>query len=723
MSFDEQNLLRKQTEQALANAGWEFEFEARIVPGRFRITGDATHESAPVADYVLRFRGITFAVVETKYGGKDLDAATEQATGYARRLGVGFAIATDGVKWSVRNLVSDEISLCDTPPTPEELVSQSNLPLGSKGWGDAMVAEPYARKNIPASLRPYQEQAILAALSHFACGNRRASLLMSPNVGLTHTTFQLIWKLLSTNVLKNRRVLFVTDRRQRVEEAYQCFTPFGDARVIIDRHSKNESHHKVYFSTLQMLCRDSGSGRLYESYSGDFFDLIIFGDGRYAHPSLGGFLSHFEQTLQLGMFDAPYINAFDYFGLPVFEYSMGQAINDGYLLPFLLEARSQTLEMSDADLLLEEQLERSVVTAERTKEIATDLWKTLSRFDENQRKSIVFCVNNTHAAMMAAELQRVSRDPSFATHISAAGKESQLLIERFCNGGEDSPRVAVFVDLRTKVSIPEVTNIVLAEPISNPTVFSRTVALGALPCEAIGKRYFTVFDYCGSVQALDTEWMGYPENNRELLRQSEPIITASHPERTTDEFESGDLRDISESIRALCSNNLAQLYLIWASQDDRSKFRDALGDQLQSIEALRRRSAMSGVDDVDVLAKVGFGLEEVPTRKDRVRIFWNEEGPWLQSRLGLKPDSTADDEEMDSWKLTFWTVTLDHYSLYGIDQLERGRTYQLPQFVGKFGSFHTLTSQYGGPKQLRADLEAVKKKMYVPVAHNGGDTE
>lgn len=723
MSFEKQNHLKKQIEQALANAGWEFDFDARIVPGRFMIWGDAKRESPPLADYVLRFRDIALAVVETKYGARDLDAATEQATIYARRLGLGFAIATDGVKWSFRNLVSGGMSLIEAPPTPEELLKQSDLPFGSPGWGEAMVAEPYSDQTQPAKLRPYQEQAILAACSFFAKGNRRASLLMSPNVGLTYTIFQLIWKLLSTDVLKNRRVLFVTNRRHRVDEAYHCFAGFGDARFIVDGDSKPDVQHELFFSTLQMLCRDCGSGRLYGNFSTDFFDLIVFDDCRSALGSWGGILSHFGEALQLGTMDSPQPKAFEYFGEPVFAYSMAQAINDGYLLPFLFESRLQTLGLSKAELLLDEQLERSVVTAENTREIASDLWKALSRFDESQKKTIVFCLNSSHAALMTSELNRVSRDPSFAAHISASHTDSQSRIERFRNGDAGSPRVAVSVDLLSKVSIPDVANIVLARPISNPAVFSNLVSLGALPCDAIGKRYFTVFDYCGSVHALDSDWMGYPENDGAFPQPSRPSVTARISEKSPDEFQSEGLRKIGDTIRALTNNSLSKLFQAWSFQEDRSKFRYALGNHMKAIETLRRRQEMSGVDDADVLAIIGFGLEDVPTRKDRVRNFWKEEGCWLRSRLGLRPDSMEDDQNADSWKLAFWSVTLDHYSLYGIDSLERGSTYQLTQFVGQFGSFQTLTSNYGGPKQLRADLEAIKEKMYVPLVFSEGESE
>jgi type I restriction enzyme R subunit len=722
MVFDERDQLPRRIEQALTNAGWQFVVESRIVPGRFKITGDAMRESAPVADYLLRFRGLTLAVLEAKFGAKDLSAATEQATEYARRAGFRFAIATDGVQWSVHNLVSGQVSLLDASPTPKELLSQSDLPSDSMGWGDAMVAEPFTSKIHPTTLRPYQEQAILATLSHFAKGNRRASLLMSPKAGLTYTIFQLIWKLLSTDVLKNRRVLFVTDRRHRVDEAYHCSAGFGDTRFMIDRHSKPDAHHRVFFSTLQMLCHDGGAGSMYESFSSDFFDLIIFDDCRSALGSWGGILSHFEQALQLGTMDSPQPKAFEVFGDPVFVYTMAQAINDGYLLPFLFESRLLTLELPDGELLLEEQLERSIVTAEQTRKVASDLWKALSRFDENQQKTIVFCVNNTHAEMMTSELQQAARDPLFAAHISASQSDSQSRIERFRNGGEGSPRVAVSVDLLSKVSIPDVANIVLARPIFNRAVFSNLVSLGALPCDAIGKRYFTVFDYCGSTHAADTDWMGFPENDRAFRQQLGPSVTVRNADQASNVVQSEDLREIGDTIRALTNNSLSQLFQSWVSQEDRSRFRDALGIQMQAIEALRRRPEMSGVDDVDVLAIAGFGLEEVPTRKDRVRNFWKEEGPWLRSRLGLKPESADDEQNAELWKLAFWTVTLDHYSLYGVDSLERGSTYQLPQFVAQFGSFQTLTSKYGGPKQLRTDLEAVKTRIYVPLVSSEGDT-
>jgi type I restriction enzyme R subunit len=723
MSFDENKNLRHQTEQALANAGWEFEREAVIAPGRFRLSGEAIHESARVADYLLRFQGVALAVVETEYGAKNLDAVVEQAAGYARSSGLRFALATNGAKWSGCNLMSGQKSLLDTPPTADEIARQSELPFASTGWGDAMRAEPFKDNAQSTSLRPYQEQAILAVFDHFARGSQRASLLMSPSTGMTYTIFQLVWKLLSTDVLKNRRVLFVTNRRHRLDKAYHCFAGFGDARCVIEGHSKLNSDHSVFFSTLQMLCRDCGSGSLYETFASDFFDLIVFDDCRSALGSWRGLLSHFDKALKLGTMNSPQSKAFQAFGAPVFAYSMGQAVNDGFLLPFLLESRSLAVEIPDRELLIEEQFERRIVTEEKTRQIASDLWKVLSRFDESQQKTIVFCVNDTHAAAMTRFLNSASGDKAFAAQITASKAGFQALIERFRSRDEACPCVAVSVDLLSQVSIPEVANIVLARPVADPAVFSSMISLGALPCDSIGKRYFTVFDYCDSFRAIDTDWMGYPENARALALKAKQTVATRTPYEATGHVGPEDLRELGDAVRALSNDHIDQLFQTWVSPDRRSQFRDALGNRIQAIDGLRRQLGVSGVDDVDVLAKVGFGLDDLPTRKDRVRNFWEKEGQWLRSRLGLRSDSKQNDNKADSWKLAFWTVALDHYSLNGIEPLEHGRTYQLPHFVGQFGSFQTLTSKYGGPQRLRADLEAIKEKMYVPLVCSEGDTE
>ena len=128
------------------------------------------------------------------------------------------------------------------------------------------------------------------------------------------------------------------------------------------------------------------------------------------------------------------------------------------------------------------------------------------------------------------------------------------------------------------------------------------------------------------------------------------------------------------------------------------------------IAAFRHFYGLDHTDDVDILSKVGFDLARVPDRRDRVIRFWGEDEGWLLHQVG-----EGDVEERRRIKLPFWQTSLDHYALFGIDDLEKGSTYSAPQFVEQFGSFSSLLQRYGGAQALKADLEAVKGHLYVPM--------
>jgi type I restriction enzyme R subunit len=129
------------------------------------------------------------------------------------------------------------------------------------------------------------------------------------------------------------------------------------------------------------------------------------------------------------------------------------------------------------------------------------------------------------------------------------------------------------------------------------------------------------------------------------------------------------------------------------------------------IAAFRHFFELDNTDDVDILSKVGFDFVQVPERHDRVNRLWDEDGNWLMTHV-----SELALPEPDRFKTQFWQTSLDHYALFGIDDLEQGSTYSAPQFVERFGSFSSLLSRYGGANVLKADLEEVKAHLYVPMA-------
>ena len=163
-------------------------------------------------------------------------------------------------------------------------------------------------------------------------------------------------------------------------------------------------------------------------------------------------------------------------------------------------------------------------------------------------------------------------------------------------------------------------------------------------------------------------------------------------------------------IRGIAPVALTDLLSLWIDKGTRKDLRAELKDRDVHVAAFRYFYDLDGTDDVDILARVGFDLARVPARRDRVGRFWDQEDHWLVNRVG---EQAAEDD--DRVKTRFWQTNLDHYGLYGIDDLEQGATYSAPQFTTQFGSFSSLLSRYGGAAALRSDLEAVKQRLYVPM--------
>ncbi|HUG67210.1 MAG TPA: type I restriction-modification enzyme R subunit C-terminal domain-containing protein [Pirellulaceae bacterium] len=413
--------------------------------------------------------------------------------------------------------------------------------------------------------------------------------------------------------------------------------------------------------------------------------------------------------------------------------------------------------------------ERDIVVPDRTKAIAADLWEVFGKYDLRDEKTIIFCVNDTHASLLAAELRRLSGDTNYAARITRSERNSHQLERNFAIVGSGKPRVACTVDLLTTgFDAPDVKNVVFVRPLKSAILYKQMKGRGTRLCEDVNKRYFTIFDYSGASALEDAEFDGHPANKQKgTLSKSKPPKKKGkgddEPETPKPVAENVHVvmsttnRSISfgdgqwmpfeeyaakskEFIQTVSSKDLSQLLAIWIDKKSRKELREELGDQDIYTSAFRHYLDLPNTDDVDILAKVGFDLFQVPTRGDRVARFWDEENPWYESQFGIvlprsdagnirtgaldaslaaeidgihKPDYTA----RDPWKFDFWRTALDHYSLFGIDDLEQARTYAAPQFVDQFGSFQSLTSRYGGAQLLKSDLEEVKEHLYVPMAN------
>jgi type I restriction enzyme R subunit len=407
-------------------------------------------------------------------------------------------------------------------------------------------------------------------------------------------------------------------------------------------------------------------------------------------------------------------------------------------VPYLLEERISNIDDEgytgpDGRQYATANFERDIRLPDRTRFIAEDLWSLLEKHQLRNDKTIVFCVDDTHAAFVAAELRRLSGDPDYAARITRSERNSHQLERNFGEVGRGKPRVACTVDLlSTGFDAPDVRTIVFARPLKSSMLYKQMKGRGTRLCEDIDKRYFTIVDYTGASKLEDSEFDGHPANVQKpkaiskskrkgseacekplgeglsvfIAKSEQYVCLADGRKIPFDEY----CQVSKEIIRGITPASVTDLLKMWIDKNTRRDLRSELKDKDVHVSAFRYYFELEKADDVDILSKVGFDLVRVPSRFDRVARFWDQDNQWLVARVGER--AARDSERL---KTCFWQTSLDHYGIYGIDDLEQGATYSAPQFTSQFGSFSTMLARYGGATALKADLEAVKRHLYVPM--------
>lgn len=760
MARNERLTCKELIEPRLAVLGWAWQEQLRIGPGRVNLTGDAMYDETQsiIADYLLRYKGVPLAILEAKAESDSAADGMQQASRYARRLSLRFSLASNGSEWILTDNDTGDFEMLSTPPSPDELVARMGVSVDWPRWEAAFAAGYHMDQVSRKSVRPYQDIAINKVLWQFAQGVDRVLLLMATGTGKTFTIFQLVWKLLNGKALKREHVLFLTDRNSLKDQAYRAFSAYSASeRVQIDKDTVAQGQHlvgKIFFANYQNLNEELDGKKVYEHYDPDFFDLVVVDEcHRSGFGDWFGVLEHFGDALQLGLTATPREleegeraltdeekrrDTQNYFGDPVFTYSLKQAIEDGFLVPYLLEERITNVDEDgfigpDGKHYTTANFERDIRMPDRTRAIAEDLWEVLGKYELRNEKSIIFCVDDTHAALMAQQLRRLSGDNDYAARITRAERNSHQLERNFAVIGASNPRVAVTVDLLTTgFDAPDVKNIVFMRPLRSAILYKQMKGRGTRLCENIDKRYFTIFDYSGASLLEDAEFDGHPAN-----RQKVTSTRAKPKKKKGDDFTPKPVGEgvsvvVSTENRYVCladgrkvpfeeyteqsrefildvsHKGMDELLHIWIDKGSRQELREAMRDRDIYPSAFRHYLDLPDADDVDILAKIGFQLPRVPNRADRANRLWDEDHIWLLDHLG---EQGLPEEQR--FKTHVWQTALDHYRLFGIDDLEQARTYSAPQFAEQFGSFTSLTQRYGGPALLKGDLELVKQHLYV----------
>ena len=534
----------------LHESGWSEDLiqrELKITEGRI-VDEYGNRKEGLKPDYILFLeRYFPIAIVEAKEESKHYAAGMQQAKRYAEMLNVPFAYSTNGHKIEEYDFITKKQRTLDNFPSPQELWKRYSLwkfnrvlPFNKE---ENPLLYPYkiVQNKIP---RYYQIAAVKNIIEAFLNGKKRILLAMATGTGKTYVAFQVAWKLYHTK--KIRRILYLADRVMLRDQACnKFFEPFGGAREII-KEGKAPKIRDIYFATYQTLYSEKNGNRLYQEYPPDFFDMIIIDEcHRSGYGRWKEILDYFKDAVHFGMTATPKrddnIDTYAYFGTPVYVYSLGQGIEDGFLAPYKIHKIYMNIDkrggISLTDVASEGaiieapeeteikefysvgEFERIITLPDRTEVMTKKLAEILKIYGPTE-KTIVFCVTKEHALDVVKILQNelayeiastgVNAD-EFVVRIVDEEPNAIELAEKMADSEYQTPIIAVTVDLlSTGVDIPPVKNIVFMKPIASKVLFKQILGRGSRICEDADKFYFRIIDFVNATRLLDP-WDMPPE--------------------------------------------------------------------------------------------------------------------------------------------------------------------------------------------------------------------
>jgi type I restriction enzyme R subunit len=542
---------------ALKAAGWGVVDGSRILREhgitQGRLLGGGKRAKAEIADYVLVYRNTKLATIEAKAWDKPYTEGVGQAKGYATKLAVRFAYATNGQKiYGIDMATGSEGDLAQYP-TPDELwaLTFAEADAASAAWRDRFAAIPFEDQGGTWQGRYYQDIAITRVLEAIATGRDRILLTLATGTGKTFIAFQLAWKLFQsrwnlkewqagTEPTRRPRVLFLADRNILADQAYNAFSAFENTspgslvRIAPDeikRTGRVPKNGSIFFTIFQTFMSGPGDSPYFGDYPPDFFDFIVVDEchrgGANDEGNWRAILDYFAPAVQLGLTATPKrtlnANTYAYFGDPVFVYSLKEGINDGFLTPFKVKQIATTIddytytpddavvagEVEQGRRYVEGEFNRIIVIPEREAYRV----KLLMGMIDQREKTIVFCATQAHALMVRDLINqnKTSTDPMYCVRVTADdGERGEQALRDFQDNEKTIPTILTTSQkLSTGVDARNVRNIVLLRPINSMIEFKQIIGRGTRLFD--GKDYFTIYDFVRAHHHFsDPAWDGEP---------------------------------------------------------------------------------------------------------------------------------------------------------------------------------------------------------------------
>lgn len=760
-------------------AKWDIKkitMETNITDGKINLKGNfVTREKPKRADYVLYLNSNNpIAIVEAKDNKHSISHGLQQAMAYASMLDIPFAYSSNGDGFFEHDFLTGkerELDL-DEFPTEEELYCRykngANNGEGLSENQEKMIQQPYYSSQKTYPPRYYQRIAINRTVDAISRGKDRLLLVMATGTGKTYTAFQIVYRLLKSGM--KSKILYLADRNNLVDQSIQ--QDFAPLEKVIHKvnFSKDDpstiTSYQVYFSLYQQLAGGNDDQeedinntilKLKQLFRPDFFDLIIVDEchrgSAKKESNWRKILEYFASATQIGMTATPketkYISNIDYFGKPIYTYSLKEGIEDGFLAPFKVinvmtdigegwrprkgqcdiygnEIEDRIYTNSDYDY--------NIIIEDRIQQVAAEITNYLKSTDR-MAKTIVFCATEDAAERMRVALvnqnsDMVQKNPDYVVRITGSDTYGKSKLDYFISVREKYPVIATTSKLLSTGSDCKMTKlIVLDEMIGSMTEFKQIIGRGTRLREKEGKTHFVVMDFRNVSRLFaDPDWDGPIEMDEDFNpksgsgknikppvgpgpdpvdpKQPKPIVNRDGCQvkivyKTVSVYDANGKLLRQESIIGYTKENILGAYASldnfirkWSAEEKKEKIRGLLREQGIDLETLKEDQGMSDVDDFDFICHVAFDKKPL-TRKERAEN--------VKKRDFLNKYSGAAREVLEA--------LLDKYMNTGIYEIEKTEILKLDPFM-RMGKPQKIASYFGGKDGYLKAVKELENAIY-----------
>ncbi len=544
--LSEEDIKARYITPAITHAGWDLKKQVRLeyafTAGRIILRGNVTARGKQKrADYVLFYKNnFPLAVIEAKDNNHPVGAGLQQAIGYAKALDIYYVYASNGDGFVEQNLITGEVRelRLEEFPSPEDLYGRYLKDNNINEAEEKVMLEPYYYVPDYKTPRYYQCIAINRTVDAVAKGQDRVLLVCATGTGKTYMSFQIIYRLWKAGLKK--KILFLADRNVLVNQTISGdFKPFGGKMTKVEKRTLDSSY-EIYLALYQQLTGDDGE-ETYLQFQPSFFDLIVIDEchrGSAKEDSAWRkILDYFSSATHIGLTATPIetkeVSSQTYFGEPIYEYSLKQGIDDGYLAPYkvirigldkdLEGYRPESGKVDKYGYIIEDReynikdFDRNLVIDDRTRVVASKITEFLKKTDRFS-KTIVFCVDIEHAERVRQALINENKDlyaenEKYIMRITGDNDEGKAQLENFIDEESKYPVIAVTSKLMTTgVDAKMCKLIVLDNIINSMTEFKQIIGRGTRLLEEYGKTYFTIMDFRNASRLFaDPGFDGKPE--------------------------------------------------------------------------------------------------------------------------------------------------------------------------------------------------------------------